>query len=105
MLAVIAIDIDPKKIELARNNAEIYGVADRIEFIIGDFLELAPELKADAIFLSPPWGGPSYLQSKTYDLEEFLLPVPVTELLHTAQHVSNNIAIFLPRNSNTKPVS
>ncbi|KAK3730853.1 hypothetical protein QZH41_009967, partial [Actinostola sp. cb2023] len=55
---VIAIDIDPVKIACARHNAEIYGVQDRIEFIIGDFMELAPSLKGDVVFLSPPWGGP-----------------------------------------------
>lgn len=59
---VIAIDIDPKKIEMAKHNAAIYGVADRIEFIVGDFLTLADSLKADVIFLSPPWGGPQYLK-------------------------------------------
>ena len=42
---VIAIDIDPKKIEMARHNAAIYGVADRIEFIVGDFFHVAPSLK------------------------------------------------------------
>ena len=51
---VIAIDIDPSKIELARHNASVYGVADRIEFIVGDFFQLAPSLKADVVFLSPP---------------------------------------------------
>lgn len=64
MFVVIAIDIDPKKIEMAKHNAAIYGVADRIEFIIGDFLTLADSLKADVIFLSPPWGGPQYLKVK-----------------------------------------
>jgi trimethylguanosine synthase len=38
---VIAIDIDPKKVAYAQHNAEIYGVADRIEFIVGDFLEVS----------------------------------------------------------------
>lgn len=61
-LTVIAIDIDPKKIEMAKHNAAIYGVADRIEFIVGDFMTLADSLKADLIFLSPPWGGPQYLK-------------------------------------------
>lgn len=61
-LTVIAIDIDPKKIEMAKHNATIYGVADRIEFIVGDFLSLVDSLKADIIFLSPPWGGPQYLK-------------------------------------------
>ena len=32
---VIAIDIDPIKIEAAKNNAKIYGVEDKIEFIVG----------------------------------------------------------------------
>ncbi len=55
---VIAIDIDPRKIQLARSNAAVYGVADRIEFICGDFFKVVPELFcADVIFLSPPWGG------------------------------------------------
>lgn len=54
VVLVIAIDIDPVKIELARHNASVYGVADRIEFIVGDFFQVAPSLKADVIFLSPP---------------------------------------------------
>lgn len=42
---VVAIDIDPKRIALAMNNAKIYGVEDSIDFIIGDFFQLAPSLK------------------------------------------------------------
>ena len=37
---VIAIDIDPNKIKLARHNAAVYGVADRIEFIVGDYFQV-----------------------------------------------------------------
>lgn len=59
---VIAIDIDPKKIEMAKHNAGVYNVADRIEFIVGDFLQMYSKLKADMVFLSPPWGGPQYLK-------------------------------------------
>lgn len=57
---MIAVDIDPVKIEMARHNAQVYGVADRIEFVVGDFFELAHRLYADMVFLSPPWGGPDY---------------------------------------------
>ena len=42
---VIAIDIDPAKIELARHNAAVYGVQDRIEFIVGDFFKVVPTLQ------------------------------------------------------------
>ena len=45
MHSVIAIDIDPVKLECARHNAEVYGVADKIEFIQGDFMQLASGLK------------------------------------------------------------
>ena len=48
---VVAIDIDPRKIELAFNNAKIYGVEDCIDFIIGDFFQLASSLKVMLSFV------------------------------------------------------
>lgn len=71
---VIAIDIDPVKIDLARNNAEVYGIADKVEFICGDFLLLASHLKADVVFLSPPWGGPDYATAETFDIRTMMSP-------------------------------
>lgn len=99
---VIAIDIDPKKIEMAKHNAEIYGVADRIDFIVGDFFALADSLEADVVFLSPPWGGPEYLRSDVYDIESTLQPQPASILMQTARKITPNIAIYLPRNTNTQ---
>lgn len=71
-LSVIAIDIDPCKLEYAQHNASIYGVADRIEFICGDFMKLADKLVGDVVFLSPPWGGPEYLNAATYDIHTMM---------------------------------
>ena len=93
---VIAIDIDPVKIELAKNNAAVYGVEDRIEFIVGDFLELAPTLKADCVFLSPPWGGPEYLRQNIYSLSH--MSPPGKDIFDVACQITDNIAFFLPRN-------
>eukprot|EP00210_Caulerpa_lentillifera_P003333 g3180.t1 len=59
---VIAIDIDPKRIELAKQNATVYGVQQNVDFIHGDFFQIAPALQPDVVYLSPPWGGPEYLQ-------------------------------------------
>jgi trimethylguanosine synthase len=105
---VIAIDIDPAKIEMAKHNAAIYGVSHKIEFICGDFFQLAPFLKvilyflefsenneADTVFLSPPWGGPSYLDAMLFDLET----INGFEIFRFAKLVSDNIAYLLPRNS------
>lgn len=102
---MIAIDIDPRKIEMARHNAAVYGVADRIEFIVGDFLQLADSLKADVVFLSPPWGGPEYLKEEIYDLETKLQPMAGSKLMEKSRQISEDVAIFLPRNSNTQQLA
>lgn len=70
---VIAIDKSPIRLACARHNAELYGVADRIEFILGDALEwqrdyvkrkaagqVKSEDEVEVVFLSPPWGGIDY---------------------------------------------
>lgn len=79
---VIAIDNDLDRLRLARHNALQYGVADRIEFIHGSYLDFARSYasrqsslsatndvedpsdgesgalseRIDVVFLSPPWG-------------------------------------------------
>lgn len=54
---VIAIDVDPNKIELAKHNAEVYGVANKIQFICADFIHWIKDQEPgsiDVVFLSPP---------------------------------------------------
>jgi trimethylguanosine synthase len=94
---VIAIDHDPIRLECARHNAQVYGVQDNITFLLGDFLELSSQLKADAVFLSPPWGGPNYLMQKEYDIHS--MPIDGEMLFHTARKITPNIVYFLPRNT------
>ncbi|KQK19221.1 hypothetical protein BRADI_1g47035v3 [Brachypodium distachyon] len=50
---VVAVEIDPHKVELARHNARIYGLEDMIEFVVGDFFRLAPYLKGESDELAP----------------------------------------------------
>jgi trimethylguanosine synthase len=69
---VYAIDIDPARLDMARHNAGIYE-RNNIELISGDFFELAPQLKADAVFLDPPWGGPAFVQKEKFGLDDFSL--------------------------------
>jgi methylase of polypeptide subunit release factors len=45
LFTVIAFDLNPARIEMARENARIYGVEDRIQFIVGDFMQHAPFIK------------------------------------------------------------
>jgi hypothetical protein len=55
---VVAIEADAGRLALARHNAKIYQVDDRIHFIHGDALTVAREhAERDAIlFIDPPWG-------------------------------------------------
>lgn len=72
-ISVIAIDISPVRLACAQHNARIYGVEDRITFILADFTqwskeyvaqvakgEIATEDLIEVVFLSPPWGGIEY---------------------------------------------
>ena len=46
---------------------------DRIEFIVGDFFDIIPQcVTADVVFLSPPWGGPQYLNADVYDIQSMI---------------------------------
>lgn len=124
---VIAIDNDKTRLRLARHNAAIYGVDDRIEFVLGDFIQFAKNLTergqtrqagraVDVIFLSPPWGGPSYLHGTDQNLPsdpsehpEFLLsditPIHGSELFKLAERITPNVAYYLPRNTNLQEIS
>lgn len=77
-----------------------YGVADRIEFVCCDFLLAARSgrLHADAVFLSPPWGGPEYLDAAEFDLAA-LQPASAGALLAVALAVAPSAALFVPRNA------
>lgn len=101
---VIAIDIDPIKVEYARHNARVYGVEDRIEFIVGDYMNIVPQLKAvDVVFLCPPWGGPDYLKAKIFDLEK--MEFKASSIFSVARKITQNIAFCVPRNTSAEQLS
>ena len=132
---VIALDTSPTRLALARHNAQIYGVADRIEFILTDYIAFANAYlslpssspspharKIDVIFLSPPWGGPSYLSPSPDSLShvpsssdspsnpnpnptpqaDYMLasiqPIHGADLFHLSRRITRNVAYYLPRN-------
>ncbi|XP_044150172.1 trimethylguanosine synthase isoform X2 [Bufo gargarizans] len=101
---VIAVDIDPVKLELAYNNAMVYGVADRIELIRADYMCVARDLKADVVFLSPPWGGPDYVSAKTFDIKTMMSPDGF-EVFQLSQQITKNIIYFVPRNTDVEQVA
>ncbi|CAN6324995.1 unnamed protein product [Urochloa humidicola] len=95
---VIAVDIDPQKIDCAHHNASIYGVNDRIDFIVGDFINITPHLKGETAFMSPPWGGPDYAKVDVYDMKGMLKPCDGYSLFKLGTMIASRVVMFLPRN-------
>lgn len=80
--SVVAIEIDQSRIAMARHNAKIYGVADRIDFVCGDACAIVPEFDADLLFVDPPWG-------ERYNKERVTLQdlPPSQQLIEQAVHI------------------
>ena len=70
---MIALDTSPVRLACAAHNAALYGVADRITFILADWVtwtesylarleksQVPEEEQVEVVFLSPPWGGIEY---------------------------------------------
>jgi len=55
-LTVVAVERDAERLACAQHNARLYGVEDRITFVHGDAVALAPTCAADLWFCDPPWG-------------------------------------------------
>lgn len=111
---VIAIDTSPQRLEMARNNADIYGQASKIDFICGDFFQIGPRLQADVVFISPPWGGPCYRESDTMMIDHSselgqsvyqAISISKAIVKKSSKGSANGVAVFLPKNSHLLSVS
>src|SRR5574337_203490 len=49
---VVATDAEPRAVACARDNAARFGVAERVEVVLGD---LFPPGRADLVVMNPPW--------------------------------------------------
>lgn len=123
---VIATDTNWERLVDASHNAEIYEVRQYIDYIQADALSmtrfwrtgqvrsqsaraisagkglhqqstpLSPSPPFQAVFFSPPWGGPAYTQQPTYDLLQ-MLPISLSALLAMARVLTHEIILYLPR--------
>jgi len=76
--SVLAVELDPDRLKLARHNARVYGVQSRIQFICADATQRLATLSGDLLFLDPPWGEPDRIATHTVPL--------LTELLEAGRH-------------------
>ena len=86
-----------EQIELARRNATIYGVADKIDFRVGDCFEILSGVRADAVVTSPPWGGPGY--SRRFDANDLCSRDVggMSGVLKMARAVAPRVVLHMPK--------
>ena len=101
---VVAVDLDASRLSIARHNAGVYDVADRIEWVNADFFTLEPRLRADVVFLSPPWGGPEYQSAPMFDVTTMMGGLDGAEILRSALAIAPSVCYFLPKNTDEAQV-
>ena len=94
---VYAIDIDKNKIDICKNNCNVYECENNIEFILDDYLNMKGKIKADFVFLSPPWGGLKYKNSNVYSIKKFMQP-NIIDIIRVSLNVAKFILFYVPRN-------
>jgi hypothetical protein len=62
---VVGFEIDSQRLQEARQNAAVYGVAPRVQLREADALSEVPRHQADILFIDPPWGGEQYDKRST----------------------------------------
>lgn len=53
---VTAVELDPQRAAMARHNASVYGVSDKLLVQCGDALQTLPPRFDGLVFCDPPWG-------------------------------------------------
>ena len=104
-LFTISVDIDPVRIRLAKYNAGIYDVGNKIQFVQASWLDLVPSNSnrrhcANAVFMSPPWGGISYTKAAEFDSHGLFEGMSLESILKNLSLIAPKVILFLPRNSN-----
>lgn len=106
VLTVIGVDIDENKIKLARHNAGVYDVQDKIQLQTGNYFQKDLTLRADVVFMSPPWGGPEYLNQPVYSLAGMCREHGGGKrLIQIALEIAPKVALHVPRNIDKSEVS
>jgi len=72
--------------------------------VVGDAVQCINSVSADIIFLSPPWGGPSYQNQVSHLRSLCVSNINGVQLLQKALQITHNVVYYLPRNLNLDDV-
>ncbi|KAH0536907.1 hypothetical protein FGG08_006245 [Glutinoglossum americanum] len=94
---VVAIERDPRAIACAKHNAEIYGVADKIQWIAGDCFEIL----RNETYLFFELKRPS---DSIFNLST-MQPYSIVEIYDALAVICPDIALYLPRTSDLRQLA
>ncbi|CRH03658.1 trimethylguanosine synthase, putative [Plasmodium relictum] len=95
----IASDISLIRIKECKHNCNFYN--KNVDFILCDFFNIVNHFRKntiDVIFLSIPWGGPTYKKKKKFELKSNENRLSIYSCLKESLKLANNLIFYLPRN-------
>ncbi|CRG95979.1 conserved Plasmodium protein, unknown function [Plasmodium gallinaceum] len=95
----IASDIDMIRIKECQHNCNFYN--KNVDYILCDFFNIVNHFRKniiDVIFLSIPWGGPSYKKKKKFELNSKENKLSIYSCLRESLKLTKNLILYLPRN-------
>jgi trimethylguanosine synthase len=93
---VVTVELDPDRLEMARHNARVYGVEERIRFVHGDSREVIRNSDAEAVYFDPPWADHDAWTWERFTLADYV--VPPEELLAATLRRGAHAALSVPPN-------
>ena len=92
---VITVERQADRIQMAKHNADIYGVGDQITFVHGDTMQVLPTLQTDAVYLDPLWGA-DYIDRGVSRFSDF--EPHMGELLTLTYSITDTVVLKTPIN-------
>ena len=88
-------DNSEKQINYLRHNAGIYGVNERIDYFLGDFLRFKVRKQVDLVFLNPTCVYKKN-DNEAFSLFKHIQP-DLIEIMIKTWEISHNFILLLPR--------
>jgi predicted RNA methylase len=78
---VNAVELSAQRASMLQHNVDLVGLGAKVTVRQGDFTQLwqRPDLRQDAVFMDPPWGGPQYKDAAVLDM--FLGSTDVADII------------------------
>ncbi len=95
---VITCELNNERLEMAKNNAKLYWVYDKITFINWNILDYIDKFDYDIAYFDPPWSTNwvYYFDKWKYKFSDY--EIDWISLINLARKKTNNIIFALPKN-------